>query len=118
VSIIADLVSLGIPFDSSSAEYFEHKAKDDYFRFGAIDGQTEIRSVIDGDQDVPAKDIIELVHRGLTAAEIGKWCTDFLAPSQPLTPPLEEISERDYLEWLSKKDQAFRDRALSRLGGA
>ena len=116
VSIVANLAAMGIPYDSSSAEYFEHKAEKITFRF-RDNGMTEEHGVLEGDDHVPAQDIIELVDKGLSAAEIGKWCRDYLAPFQPLTPPLEDITESDYRAWLNQKAQVFRDRVLAALDG-
>ena len=103
-------------YDSSSAEYFEYKAETIYFRF-RDNGTTEEHGVLEGSDRVPAQDIIDLVDNHLTAAEIGKWCRDYIAPFQPLTPPLEEITESDYRAWLDQKAQVFRDHVLAALDG-
>ncbi|WP_041645752.1 hypothetical protein [Acidithiobacillus ferrooxidans] len=116
VSIVANLSAMGIPYDSSSAEYFEYKAETIYFRF-RDNGMTEEHGVLEGSDRVPAQDIIDLVDNHLTAAEIGKWCRDYIAPFQPLTPPLEEITESDYRNWLNQKAQVFRDHVLAALDG-
>ncbi|MEY2335254.1 hypothetical protein [Acidithiobacillus ferrianus] len=106
--LVAELDRLGIPYDLESSEYFEYKAEKTYFRFRA-GGKSEDLVVTDGDELVEAKDIVSIIDKGNNLAAIRRWCQDRLDLIAPLTPPLEEITETDYLEWTKNKAQVWQD---------
>ena len=106
--LAADLDRLGIPYDLESSEYFEYKAEKTYFRFRA-GGKSEDLVVTDGDELVEAKDIVSMIDKGNNLAAIRRWCQDRLDQIAPLTPPLEEITETDYLEWTTVKAQVWQN---------
>ncbi len=106
--LVAELDRLGIPYDLESSEYFEYKAEKTYFRFRA-GGKSEDLVVTDGDELVEAKDIISMIDKGNNLAAIRRWCQDRLDQIAPLTPPLEEITEADYLEWVTNKAHVWQN---------
>jgi len=63
--------------------------------------------VTDGDELVEAKDIISMIDKGNNLAAIRRWCQDKLNLIAPLTPPIEDISEADYLAWVKEKAWVF-----------
>ena len=97
---------LGIPYDRSSAEYYEYRAETQYSRFRK-GGKIEELVVTDGDDLVKAKDIVSIIDKGNNLAAIRRWCQDKLDLIAPLTPPIEDISEADYLAWVKEKAWVF-----------
>ena len=115
--LVADLDFLGIPYDLESSEYFEYKAEKTYSRFRA-GGKSEGLAVTDGDELVEAKDIVSMIDKGNHLAVIRRWCQDRLDQIAPLTPPLEEITEADYLEWTTAKAQVWQNNLQRLVNGS
>jgi hypothetical protein len=106
--IVADLEALGIPYDGSSSEYFEYKAETKYSRF-RDGGKIDELVVTAGDELIQAVDIVAMIGEGKSLEDIRAWCQKTLDQIAPLTPPLEAITEQDYLEWVKSKARIFRE---------
>lgn len=106
--VVAELDLLGIHYDLESGEYFEYKAEKTFSRFRA-GGKSERLVVTDGDELVEAKGIVSMIDKGDDLGMIRRWCQDRLDKIAPLTPPLEEITETDYLKWTADKAQVWRN---------
>ncbi len=97
---------LSIPYNRSSAEYFEYGAESLYSRFRK-GGKTEELVVTDGDDLVAAETIISIIDKGSDLSSIRRWCQAKLDLIAPLTPPIQDISEADYLAWVKEKAWVF-----------
>lgn len=111
--ICDELDTLGIPYNRSSAEYYEYRGERKFCRF-RDGGKIEDLVVTDGDELVEAKDILNMIQEGKSLEDVRAWCQKTLDQIQPLNPPIEEISEEDYLAWVEKyKAWVFQDRLKS-----
>ncbi|MDX5933766.1 hypothetical protein [Acidithiobacillus thiooxidans] len=97
---------LGIPYDCASAEYYEYRGETKYLRFRK-GGKLDELVVTDGDELVEARDILNMISEGKSLSDVKAWCQKTLDQIAPLTPPLEQISEADYLAWVKEKAWVF-----------
>jgi len=97
---------LGIPYDRTSDEYYEYRKETKYLRFRK-GGKLDALFVTDGDELVEARDILNMISEGKSLSDVRDWCQKTLDQIAPLTPPIEDISEADYLNWVKEKAWVF-----------
>ena len=107
--VCCEFDDLGIPYDRSSAEYYEYKAENQYNRF-RDGGKIDSLVVTDGDDLVAAQDILNMINEGKTLTDLAEWCRTTLDQIKPLSPAIHEITEAEYLNWVNQyKASVFRD---------
>ncbi|MBU2839446.1 hypothetical protein HF670_07690 [Acidithiobacillus thiooxidans] len=104
--VCGEFDALGIPYDRTSAEYYEYRGETKYLRFRQ-GGKLDELVVTDGDELVEARDILNMIQEGKSLSDVKAWCQKTLDQIAPLTPPLEDISEADYLAWVKEKAWVF-----------
>ncbi len=114
--VLGDLRSIGLPYDGSTAEYFEYPGTRMYGRF-AQGGKFDDLVVSDGDDHVQAGDIVAMIDEGKPLSDIRGWCQKILDQCAPLAPRLEEITEQDWLAWVNTKAKVFRENVLALKNG-
>lgn len=110
--VLGDLERIGLPYDGSTAEYFEYPGTKMYGRF-AQGGKIDELVVSDSDDHVQAGDIVAMIDEGKSLADIRAWCHKTLVQCAPLTPLLQEITEQDWLAWVNTKAKVFRENVLA-----
>ena len=110
--VLGDLERIGLPYDGSTAEYFEYPGTKMYGRFAKV-GKFDELVVSDGDDHLQAGDIVAMIDEGKSLADIRAWCHKTLDQCAPLTPLLEEIAEQDWLAWVNTKAKVFRENVLA-----
>lgn len=96
--LVEDLIKLGIPYDMSSAEYFECPAVNNWFRF-CDDGRTITREVNEKESLIPIADVLSLIKKGDSLSDIEKRLEADLQETMPLYPPLWLITEEQWQKY-------------------
>lgn len=104
-AVIMDLEQLGIPYDATSAEYYEFRAQDFWLRFRP-GGKTENKYAQKGCSDIDSRRVLAMLDERDLVGLRGS-CEELAALSAPLTPALESITHEFYLAWLQDTPWVF-----------